>query len=251
MGRLSGWAKYGIRLGLPVPRHLTLSYLDWAFLRDTLDAFEIDCVLDVGANVGQFAESLRRIGYRGWICSFEPVDEAYSSLHAAHGDDPHWLGYNYALGSQDERRILHVGAQESSAMSSFHTPRFDNEFRQVEIEVKRLDGVLDEVITATSLSAPRVFLKMDTQGHDLEVIAGSTGCIDRILGLQSELSVEPLYEGVPHYLDALGSYEDLGFRLHRLEELWRDEQSLALIEMDCIMMKPPVYTNDPAARWRR
>lgn len=238
MARFSSWAKYVVRFKLPVPRHLTMSYLDWAFLRETLDSFDIDLVLDVGANVGQFAQNLRRIGYQGHICSFEPVGEAYAELLASLGDDHRWAGYNYALGSKDERRIINVGAHESSAMSSFLTPRFDSKFSQEEIEVKRLDGVLDEVLAATGLVNPRIFLKMDTQGYDLEVVSGASGWLDRILGIQSELSIEPLYEGMPHYLDALGSYESLGFKLHRLEELWRDDQSRDLIEMDCIMMRP-------------
>ena len=35
--------------------------------------FDIDCVFDVGANVGQYATALRdRVGFRGQIISFEP-----------------------------------------------------------------------------------------------------------------------------------------------------------------------------------
>lgn len=32
-------------------------------------------------------------------------------------------------------------------------------------------------------------LKLDTQGYDLKVFAGATGCLDRIMVIQSELSV--------------------------------------------------------------
>jgi FkbM family methyltransferase len=63
-----------------------------------LAELEIDCVLDVGANRGQFARHLRAIGYRGRIVSFEPNPDEFAILQRSFASDPAWSGYPIALG---------------------------------------------------------------------------------------------------------------------------------------------------------
>ncbi|MCB0012153.1 MAG: FkbM family methyltransferase [Anaerolineales bacterium] len=238
MSKLIEWMKYGLRWGTPLPRQPVSGYLEWTLLRDILQAYSIDCVLDVGANTGQFARNLRRVGYQGHICSFEPVKEAYTFLSASFREDARWAGYNYALGSENTQRTFHVTV-ESTAMSSFLQPQDAGwKLREAVVEIKRLDGVFQDVVVATGLKHPRVFLKMDTQGYDLEVFNGAGHCLDLILGLQSEVSVKPVYEGMPHYLDSIRTFEDHGFELHGLAEVFRHPLRNHLIEMNCVMMRP-------------
>lgn len=238
MSKLFDGLKYGLRWGTPVPRQPVSGYLEWALLRDILQTYAINCVLDVGANTGQYAHSLRRVGYRGFICSFEPIEQAYAALKAGLGVDEKWAGYNYALGSENTQRTFHI-AVESTAMSSFLSPQ-DNgwQLEEAAVEIKRLDTVYAEVLRATGLQQPRVFLKMDTQGFDLEVFRGAQGCLDGILGLQSEVSVKPIYQGMPHYLDSLRIYQESGFDLYGLAEVARHPQQNHIIEMNCVMMRP-------------
>ena len=73
----------------------------------------------------------------------------------------------------------------------------------------RLDAVLDELA-----GAGPVFLKVDTQGNEAEVVRGAEGVLDRIVAMQLELSLVPLYEGESTYLDVLNALDRLGFDLH-------------------------------------
>ena len=66
-------------IGLEVRRLKSIS-TPAAKLVASLLKFNIDLVLDVGANQGQFASEIRRSGYTGNIVSFEPLSKAHSKL---------------------------------------------------------------------------------------------------------------------------------------------------------------------------
>ncbi len=61
--------------------------------------------------------------------------------------------------------------------------------------------------------AERPFLKIDVQGFEKPVIAGAAKTLERCVGVQIELSLDPLYEGEPNYLEMLGDLEARGFHL--------------------------------------
>lgn len=102
------------------------------------------------------------------------------------------------------------------------------------IEIRRLDGIFDEILEP--VARPRVFLKIDTQGFDVEVMKGAAGCMERILGLQSEVSVVPIYDGMPHYTEALAYYESCGFSLMNLFIVSRTGKQ-NILEYDCLMAR--------------
>ncbi len=71
-------------------------------LLKALTYFDIDMVLDVGANVGQFASELRSVGYKGYLVSFEPLSAAHTALSEAAGRDPKWHVHpRSAIGDND------------------------------------------------------------------------------------------------------------------------------------------------------
>ena len=247
---LSDRGKYLVRLQSSFPFKLLLTnpidartrypnllsrYLAWSKLREILDDLKINSVFDVGANRGQFASGLRKIGYTGWIISYEPSPDDFTTLRSKFESDPLWKGHQIALGCDNGTGSFNV-ALGNSCLSSFLRPRWaDAKIKVVPVEVKRLDAVFVEALTG--IDQPRVFLKMDTQGFDLKVIEGASGCLHRVLGLLSEIAVEPNYENMPTYLECLNIYERLGFRLKGLSEIAWNRNRGTLVEMDCLMIR--------------
>ena len=216
-------------------------YADNAFLAGLLRRLRIDCVLDVGANRGQFAERLRMTGYGGHIFSFEPMPTEFGLLEQAAAGDPRWHCYNSALGRSEEVKPFNVvGSGDATVYSSFLAPRagaaMPSVGEAVAMTIKTLDRLFPE-IEAKVGAAARYFLKLDTQGFDLEVCGGASATLPRMLGIQSEISVQPLYDAQPGYVESLAFYENLGLALMNLSVVNRTAIG-GILEYDCLMVRP-------------
>ena len=209
------------------------------------DLLNIDCVLDVGANVGQYYEFLRvYMRYAGPVVSFEPVREMYEALERQGGDDPSWSIHQLALGDENTNATINVLAERT--LSSILCPNeerlrqmgYEKFLRETELErteevtVRRLDAIHGGLIPPNA----RVFLKSDTQGYDMAVIRGASGCLDQILGLQIELPVREVYAGSASYLEAVAELTDLGYAVTGFFPVQRDS-TLRVINVDCVMIR--------------
>ena len=205
-----------------------------ALLRAVLGRAGVNCVLDVGAHRGGYRDLLRASGYSGEIVSFEPVNALPTDA------DPRWRAHRLALGSAPGHAQINV-ARESNFTSflepnQFSVDRFGGSAveRTETVEVARLDAIFADV--TAHVDAPRVLLKTDTQGWDLEVIEGAAGILDHVVALQAELSVRPIYEGSTDWLSTLSRLRELGFRPAQLTSVGRDD-SLGLLELDCLLVR--------------
>ncbi len=177
-------------------------------LQHTIERLGVRTVLDVGANEGQFATGLRTGGFEGRIHSYEPGPAALARLRAASAEDPDWTVHAHGLGSAEAELVL--TQYDSSPLSSLHDISTYAERTwnftpgsQVSVPIRRLDAVLPTV--------DDVLLKIDTQGHDLEVLAGASGCLHQVRALLIELSVHALYVGTPSFSAQLARLDELGF----------------------------------------
>jgi FkbM family methyltransferase len=204
------------------------------------DRYAVNCVFDVGANRGQYARRLRRAGYRGRIVSFEPVPDEFARLRAAAADDPAWIVHDVALGASDGTLEMHVVPGTLSSplpATEFGEQRFPalRGTTRHEVPVRRLADLMDEVLAG--LPDPRPFLKMDTQGYDVEVFRGLGDRAAEFVGLQSEVALMQLYEGMPRLADALAVYEAAGFEVSGMYPVNREERSGRVLEFDCLMVR--------------
>src|SRR3712207_980649 len=195
------------------PRYLGEEHVAW-LLRE----LDVNVVLDVGANRGQFASRLRRDGYTGRIVSFEPVPDIADRLEKAAADDPDWHVFRHAAGASDETREINVGLGQGRFSSLLPASEFARSWSSridaetaVSVSVRRLDGLFDEAIAG--VDDPRVYLKLDTQGYDLQAFAGVGARVAEVVAMQSELSLVPLYDGMPHLTEQLSTYEAAGFQV--------------------------------------
>ncbi len=198
----------------------------------------INCVVDVGANRGQYGRFLRQLGFNGRIISFEPVPGDYAVLRETAVSDPNWQTHPLALGEQTTTQQMNVTSD--SLFNSFLQP---NEFimgqglrvdQTAKVPVRRLDELLPSLVA--DMAEPHIYLKVDTQGYDLHVFAGAAGILPQVLALQTEVSARPVYEDMPDYLESIRHLNGLGYEITGLFPIARDN-ALRVIEFDCVMVR--------------
>lgn len=211
-------------------------------LRILLARSRIDHVIDVGANNGQFALSLRSLGFEGRISSIEPTKTCFAHLQQLSKSDSKWQIHQFALGKENTQTEINVYANDNLSsfrkFNNYSEKRFSSKGRELisreSVEVCRLDSVICKLGIQ---AGERLHLKLDTQGFDLEVFEGAERLLSQIHSLQSELSIIPIYQGSPDYIQALTVYRKAGFELTGFFPISGDRGSMVLVEGDGYMCK--------------
>ena len=194
----------------------------------------IACVLDVGANVGQFAQSLRSDGYAGQIYSFEPLGAAFADLQQAADLDGSWFPLKVALGAAKEQRELRIAANSVSSSLLEICPRAveaEPAARVVgceSVQVETLDSLMP---TLAEFSAPTL-LKLDVQGFERQVIAGASQTMQWIDAVVIECSLCPIYEGEWLFGDVVRHFLSTGFRLEHVSPVFVDGRTGEVLQVD-------------------
>jgi FkbM family methyltransferase len=232
----------------PVDRRRLHLLPEQTHLRRLLAHLDVDCVFDVGANTGQYADMLRRKAhYEGRIISFEPLPEAAAAVLRRAKRDPLWTIEEIALADTAGTRVFNVMA--SSEFSSLSEPKADDvgrlahlnrPVRRIMVEAETLATALPRLQAQYGFKRP--FLKMDTQGFDPAVLRGAGDVLSRFVGFQSELSVRRIYEQAADFRDALTFYQSLGFDISAFVPN-NGGHFPALIEIDCIMVRRDLMTD--------
>ena len=195
-------------------------------------------VLDVGANVGQYVRRLRTAGFLGTVVSFEPLEGAHSRLIEAARTDPSWIvAPRTAVGSHAGSIDLNVAANVVSSSALPLTKLLEEAAPEVAyVGQQRTPCVRLDALTGL-LPEGDLFLKVDTQGFELEVLRGASGLLPRITAMQLELSLIPLYAGAPAMVEMLQYLQSCNYELFQLVPALRDERSGRLLQAEGFFMR--------------
>jgi|ERR1700674_202733 FkbM family methyltransferase len=216
-----------------------------AHLRELFELLGISCVIDVGANTGQYRDFLRyQVEYKGWIVSFEPVKANLETLERKVATDRHWRVFRCGIGAANATAEINVmrDTQFSSLLAPDHTvvqqyKRENEVMYREQITVRRLADVFPE-LKSEGLPIDHCYLKTDTQGYDLQVLEGAKPILGNVLALQLELSVMAIYQGMPTLAEALAVNRQLGFDATGFFPISRDKHR-RLIEVDGVFTRRP------------
>jgi len=206
-----------------------------------LETFKIDFIVDVGANEGQFGESLRESGYKGSIVSFEPLVTAYRVLLDVSKRDPKWLVHTRcAVGDSVGEVEINISA---NSVSSSVLPMLNSHIQAAahagyigkdKCSVITLDSVMPTYIG----SSKSILVKIDTQGYEWQVLDGASNLIKNAKGVLIEMSLVHLYEGQMLWKDIMGRLEQEGFVLWALQPAFIDPHNGRTMQLDGLFFRP-------------
>ena len=205
-----------------------------------LKRFEVDLVVDVGANVGQFASELRSVGYQGRIVSFEPLSAAHAGLTRAAAGDSRWeVAPRVAVGDRDGEITINVaGNSVSSSVLPMLEVHAVAEKRAVYVnqETVRLSQI-DTLAISYLQGARRPFVKIDTQGFEWQVLDGMAETLPRAVGVLCEMSLVPLYGGQRLWEDIIDRLRAAGFTLWSVQQGFTDPRDGRTLQLDGIFFR--------------
>lgn len=234
------------KISLATGFHLKLKRLSSSSSEDfrtvkILNTYKFTCVLDIGANTGQFAESLIDFGYKNKIISFEPTQSAYNTLTKRSEKYSNWevaerCAIGNILGEVD------INVSDNSVFSSIKEIKdnyveYNQSSRSSHTEKVKLYP-LDHFAGKYIKTDEKTFLKIDTQGFEKEVLEGAKNILTDIDGVKIEIPLESIYQSVDWKLpDIISYFYNKGFTCQSLHPVAVNNKTGAVLEVDGIFIR--------------
>jgi FkbM family methyltransferase len=177
--------------------------------------YNINTVIDAGANVGQFAEEIRRVLPNAHIHSFEPLEDCFLKLKNKFLNDSLFSGYNIALGEKKGKTNIHKNEYTPSSSLLHNSKLLDTAFpfaQKTTTEQITID-TLDTVLAEKKIKQ-NILFKLDVQGYEDKVLAGASQTLTLTSIVLIETSFYKLYEEQPLYNDIYKLLYSEGFDYH-------------------------------------
>jgi FkbM family methyltransferase len=199
----------------------------------------VDTVLDIGANVGQFGQELRRAGFAGRIVSAEPLSAAYAALQRLSASDSLWTVERAAVGAAQGTLTMNVAANSVSSSALPMLARHAEAAPQSRyITTEEVPATtVDALVERHALSPGSTLLKIDVQGYEQPVLAGAATTLESFAAVRTEMSLVALYEGQALFGDILSDLTGRGFELWQLEPGFVEPSTGRLLQADGVFFR--------------
>lgn len=194
---------------------------------------EVDAVIDIGANIGQFAYMAHVALPRLPIFSFEPDPECFAKLQRTFAS--HQItGKCFPLAMADREGTIALNLYESPANNSMLQRQNEQASAVRQVKCATLDSRCADLSVVNS-----PFLKIDVQGAELAVLSGATEFLKRCKFVMLETSLLHSYEGNAHIADIFSFMRDAGFACWEIVDVLRKTKpdELGIVEMDLLFVR--------------
>lgn len=203
--------------------------------------YEIDLVFDIGANKGQYATAIMDAGYDKNIVSFEPLSVAHDVISKKSKSYSNWVvAPRCAIGAKKEEIEINISENlVSSTLLNMTKAHYDGAPESKIIGTEKVTVFpLDEIAPQFIGGAKNLFLKIDVQGFEQQVINGAQNMLMLAKGVEMEISTEPLYENQTWLLPQILDYmTQNGFELVSIVPAFTNEETGKVLQCNGIFYR--------------
>ena len=208
------------------PGQFSITELKLAKARDR--GLNVRMAIDGGAAEGEWAEQLHEIWPAAQVLAIEPREDAQAALKARAAKLPGMVVAQTLLGPSEGTVEFYESMHNSSVLK-------DGPDRQRGRTVTAPMTTLDTLVQKLQLPDPDL-IKLDLQGFELECLKGAARCLAHAEAVLLEVSLIPIYEGMPLMGDVVPFMSDHGFRLYDISGLWHRPLDGALAQGDFLFI---------------
>ena len=182
-------------------------------LENMVKDINLETIIDIGSNKGQFIMLIERLFPDKIIYSFEPLVEALEIQKRFFKYKKNIFFYNFALGSNPSTKEFFITRRmDSSSFFKINTENTKNIHYKIQKQRNIQIRTLDETIIDQEIIKP-ILIKIDVQGFELEVLKGAKQILEKANYLLIEVSEKEMYQRQPLSDEIITFLQDRNFQI--------------------------------------
>jgi FkbM family methyltransferase len=201
------------------------------------EKLDIQTIIDIGSNEGQFIKDITRSLPGRKIIAFEPITSCYEKL-ILNTKKENIVAYNIGLSDTEGVSEINIsnttGSSSILKMKELHEVSYPDSYyvKKEQIRLERLDTVLADITLKKN-----ILIKMDVQGYEKNVIRGGEKIFSQAAALIIESIFEPFYDDQWLFDDLHKYFTQNGFAFMGFADQANSKKSGIPLYADSIFIK--------------
>jgi FkbM family methyltransferase len=202
----------------------------WSLQNLKANGFNPSVIYDIGAYSGMWTAEVMEIFPAASFYMFEGQQSKKDVLDQFATQHGRRVQYNIGLlGADDDTTVTFNEYETASSVLAEH---FETEAARTTAKLNMLDSVIEK----RDWSFPD-FIKLDTQGYELEILKGGTNALHHAEAVLMEVSFIDIYKNAPLAFDVINFMKERGFFIYDICTLMRRPVDHALFQADMLFLK--------------